>query len=103
MSDLITFLTNLFSFDQEHPLLFTQLNFWVFCLLVYAGFCAIMVWRDRSHPAPDGTLPPARRVARNGYLFAVSLFFYYKTSGLFVLLLIFSTFLGHLLGIRMDH
>ncbi|MBQ9638205.1 MAG: MBOAT family protein [Bacteroidales bacterium] len=103
MSDLITFLTNLFSFDQEHPLLFTQLNFWVFFLLVYAGFCAIMVWRDRSNPAPDGTLPPARRVARNGYLFAVSLFFYYKTSGLFVLLLIFSTFLGHLLGIRMDH
>lgn len=39
---------------------------------------------------------------RNGYLFAVSLLFYYKTSGLFVLLLIFATFLGWMLGIRMD-
>ena len=33
----------------------------------------------------------------------VSLLFYYKTSGLFVLLLVFSTLLGWRLGIRMDH
>lgn len=43
-----------------------------------------------------------RRLVRNGYLFFVSLLFYYKTSGLFVLLLIFSTFLGWLLGISFD-
>jgi D-alanyl-lipoteichoic acid acyltransferase DltB (MBOAT superfamily) len=48
-------------------------------------------------------MSPKKRVFRNGYLFFVSLLFYYKTSGLFVLLLVFSTILGYILGIRMDH
>ena len=42
MRDLISFLIDLFSFDKEHPLLFTQFNFWAFFLLVFAGFCLIM-------------------------------------------------------------
>ena len=41
MRDLISFLIDLFSFDKEHPLLFTQFNFWAFFLLVFAGFCLI--------------------------------------------------------------
>ncbi len=86
MKDFGTFLINLFSFDKEHPLLFTQFNFWAFFLLVFAGFCLVK----------------NRRLWRNGYLFFVSLFFYFKTSGLFVLLLVFSTFLGFLIGIRTD-
>ena len=52
---------------------------------------------------PTKTLDPTKRVLRNGYLFFFSLLFYYKTSGLFVLLLIFSTLFGWYLGIRMDH
>ncbi|MBQ9587793.1 MAG: MBOAT family protein [Bacteroidales bacterium] len=94
MTDLITFLTDLFSFDKEHPLLFTQFNFWAFFLLVFAGYCFISsrTWKDDKF----------KLHLRNGYLFIVSLFFYFKTSGLFVLLLVFSTFLGYLIGIRMD-
>ena len=67
------FLGNLFAFDQAHPLLFTQFYFWAFFALVFALFSLI-------HSKP---------LLRNGYLFAVSLFFYYKTSGVFLALLLF--------------
>lgn len=96
MNDLCTFLTDLFAFDNSHPLLFTQFNFWAFFLLVFVIFCFIV---GRSFGKP---MSKARRLWRNGYLFFISLFFYYKTSGLFVLLLIFSTIVGWILGIRMD-
>ena len=93
----LNYLTDLFAFDNAHPLLFTQFNFWAFFLLVYALFCAIVEVGSRKRPFSKG-----RRLMRNGYLFLVSLFFYYKTSGLFVLLLIFATLVGWILGIRMD-
>ena len=93
----LNYLTDLFAFDNAHPLLFTQFNFWAFFLLVYALFCAIVEVGSRERPFSKG-----RRLMRNGYLFLVSLFFYYKTSGLFVLLLIFATLVGWILGIRMD-
>ncbi len=95
---LRTYLTDLFAFDNSHPLLFTQFNFWAFFFIVYIAFCAIVEIGARKRPAMGKT----RRLMRNGYLFLISLFFYYKTSGLFVMLLIFATFLGWLLGIRMD-
>ncbi len=40
------------------------------------------------------------KTARNAFLFLISLFFYWKTSGLFFLLLIFSTVTDHFLGFR---
>ena len=67
------FFASLFSFDQAHPLLFTQFYFWAFFALVFAIFSLF-------HSKP---------LLRNGYLFAVSLFFYYKTSGVFLALLLF--------------
>ncbi len=67
------FLVNLFSFDQAHPLLFTQFYFWAFFALVFAVF----------------SLFHSKVLLRNGYLFACSLFFYYKTSGVFLALLVF--------------
>ena len=67
------FLVSLFSFDQAHPLLFTQFYFWAFFGLVFAFF----------------SLFSNKVLLRNAYLFAVSLFFYYKTSGLFLILLLF--------------
>lgn len=94
MSDLLTYLRQLLSFDSAHPLLFTQIHFWVFFLLVYVGFTWI-VKKAKGQKVGKTTF-------RNAYLFFVSLFFYYKTSGLFVLLLVFSTLLGWLLGIGMD-
>ena len=66
-------LGGLFSFDSMHPLLFTQFYFWAFFALVFAGFSLI-------HSKP---------LLRNAYLFFVSLFFYYKTSGVFLVLLLF--------------
>ena len=94
MNDLLTYITQLFRFDSLHPLLFTQIHFWVFFMFVYIFYAFIAVGRN---------LTKHRRICRNGYLFAVSLLFYYKTSGLFVLLLVFSTLLGWLLGVRIDH
>ena len=93
MNDILTYFGQLFSFDSSHPLLFTQIHFWVFFLIVFAVYTLFCTGRP---------LTKHRRVARNAYLFAVSLLFYYKTSGLFVLLLVFSTLLGWWLGIRMD-
>ena len=89
MSDILTYLASLFAFNDEHPLLFTQIHFWVLFLIIYLFFALIV-----SHSR--------RLVLRNGYLFAFSLLFYYKTSGLFVLLLVFSTLMGWILGIGMD-
>ena len=71
----LDFLTNLFSFDKAHPLLFTQFYFWAFFAIVFAVFCLVK----------------NRCLLRNIFLFFVSLFFYYKTSGLFTLILIFIT------------
>ena len=72
---LAGFAQRLFGFDPNSPLLFTQFYFWAFFALVYAVFALI----------------GDRRLLRNAFLFFVSLFFYYKTSGLSVLILVFVT------------
>ena len=71
----IAYLQKVFSFDENSPLLFTQMQFWVFFCIVFAGFA----------------LTGRRTLVRNAYLMAVSLLFYYKTSGLFVGLLLLVT------------
>lgn len=75
MSDFLNYLAYIFSFDSSNPLLFTQFQFWVFFAFVFAGF----------------TFFKQRKILRNSYLFFISLFFYYKTSGLFVGLLLLVT------------
>jgi alginate O-acetyltransferase complex protein AlgI len=75
------FLKGLFTFDQSHPLLFTQFYFWAFFAIVFALFA----------------LFKNKLLLRNGFLFFASVFFYYKTSGIFTLILLFVTlynFLG---------
>ncbi len=72
---LISYLQDVFRFDENSPLLFTQMHFWVFFCIVFAGFA----------------LMQKRTLMRNAYLMAVSLLFYYKTSGLFVGLLLLVT------------
>ncbi|MCQ2292269.1 MAG: MBOAT family protein [Bacteroidales bacterium] len=86
LNNLKIFLANVFSFNEQYPLLFTQFNFWVFLALVMAIF----------------SLLHSKRLLRNTFLFLASVFFYYKTSGLFVLILIFDMFLDYFLGIFMD-
>ena len=78
----LDFLTNVFSFDKSHPLLFTQFYFWLFFDVVCAFF---FLFRKRC-------------LLRNTFLFFVSLFFYYKTSGLFILILIFITLYNFFAG-----
>ena len=79
------FLHHIFAFDSNSPLLFTQFYFWGFFALVYALFALIMECR------PSTAQANGRLHLRNVYLLFVSWFFYYKTSGLFLLILAFVT------------
>lgn len=81
-NNIVAYLEEIFSFNAQRPLLFTQFYFWVFFAFVIAGFSLVY----------------NRRLLRNTFLFAVSLFFYFKTSGLFVFILIFSTLSDFILG-----
>ena len=76
------FFGKIFLFDKAHPLLFTQFYFWAFFAFVFAFFC---LFKNKV-------------LLRNTYLFFVSLFFYYKTSGLFTLILIFITIYNFFAG-----
>ena len=75
LNDFLSYLGSLFSFDPNSPLLFTQFHFWAFFALVYTVFAFL----------------GNKKMLRNSFLFLVSLLFYYKTSGLAVLILIFVT------------
>ena len=86
MEQLLTFLKNVFLFQENSPLLFTQFYFWAFFAVVFAVFSLIH----------------KKRLLRNAFLFFVSLFFYYKTSGLFVLILMFVTCSDFFIAKRID-
>ncbi|MDC0459835.1 MBOAT family protein [Crocinitomicaceae bacterium] len=78
----MTRFNGLFTFDENHPLIFTQLDFWIFFLLVLAIFSYIHKYK----------------LTRSIFLFVVSLFFYFKTSGLLVLLLFSSIVINYFIG-----
>lgn len=75
-------LSRIFAFDEHSPLLFTQFYFWAFFAVVL--LCMSFLGR--------------RVLLRNAFLCFVSLFFYYKTSGIFVLILVFATVVNFLFG-----
>lgn len=81
-NDLVTYIKQFPVFDPEHPFLFTQFDFWVFFALVMGLLSFVK----------------NKRLMRNTFLFAVSLFFYYKTCGLFVMILLFTTISDFTLG-----
>ena len=90
------FFSHIFGFNSESPLLFTQFYFWAFFAIVYAVFALIMEVGAQSAQAirREGDKAKGRNTRlhlRNVFLMAVSWFFYYKTSGLFLLLLLFVT------------
>lgn len=98
---MTSFLQHIFAFNSESPLLFTQFYFWAFFAMVYAVFAIIMEagsWRKGSqtliHPSRN------RLHLRNIFLMAVSWFFYYKTSGIFLLILLFITLSDWLIAKR---
>ncbi len=74
---------NIFTYNQDSPLIFTRLFFWGFFAVVLAIYSAIY----------------RKKALRNAYLFLISLFFYYKTGGLFFFILIFSTFTDYGIGL----
>ena len=93
---LIDTISQIFGFNSGHPLIFTQLDFWLFLFIAYAGFSVCVTYLDRRR---NGEVSEkSRHVWRNGYLFFISLFFYYKTQGWFVGLLLFATIIGYVLG-----
>ncbi|WP_074408855.1 MBOAT family O-acyltransferase [Aquimarina megaterium] len=75
-------LIDIFSFSEDFPLIFTQANFWIFFAVIY--FIYAIVYSKKN--------------LRSAYLFAISLLFYYKTSGLFIGILLFSTVNDFFLG-----
>ncbi len=80
----MSFLHHIFAFDSNSPLLFTQFYFWAFFAIVYAVFALII----EAFPKARGN---GRLHLRNIFLLFVSWFFYYKTSGIFLLILAFVT------------
>lgn len=69
-------------YDESTPLLFTQLYFWVFFGIVLTVYS--ILYKEKA--------------IRNAFLFLVSLFFYYKTSGFFFSILLFSTISDFFIG-----
>jgi D-alanyl-lipoteichoic acid acyltransferase DltB (MBOAT superfamily) len=75
-------LRNIFLYNQDAPLIFTRFYFWAFLCVVL--FVYVFIYKKKA--------------IRNVFLFAASLFFYYKTSGTYFVLLIFSTIVDYYIG-----
>jgi alginate O-acetyltransferase complex protein AlgI len=78
-----TILRSVFRYDNKAPMIFAVPAFWLFFLVVLAGYS--LVWK--------------KLFVRNAYLFVVSLFFYYKSGGLFLFLLILVTVVDFCCGL----
>lgn len=74
---------NFLHYTEGDSLMFTQLSFWVFFGVLLAGY----------------TFVYNRPVIRSAYLLVFSLFFYFKSSGLFFSLLLFSTLVDYSIGL----
>jgi D-alanyl-lipoteichoic acid acyltransferase DltB (MBOAT superfamily) len=75
--------SSIFRFDPDNPLIFSTAAFWLFLLVVLAGYSVIY----------------KKMFVRNFYLFLVSLFFYYKSGGLLLFLLITVTLIDFTCGL----
>ncbi len=73
---------HIFSFNELKPLIFTQLDFWLIFIFVMLVFSFLH----------------KKLLTRSIFISVVSIFFYYKTSGIYVTLLIVSLFANYFLG-----
>ncbi|MDR1951737.1 MAG: hypothetical protein LBP96_05880, partial [Bacteroidales bacterium] len=80
MNEFLTYLST-------DPFLFTNIKFWIFFAFVLGIYAIIF----------------RKKKLRNAFLFAASLFFYYKSAGLFFILLLFSTVTDYSFGIAINH
>jgi len=76
-----------FSYNPDKPFIFTAPAFWLFFLIVMAGYSLIY----------------KKLFVRNLYLLIASIFFYYKSGGLFLFLLIFVTVIDFTCGLLIHH
>lgn len=84
---VLAYLKQVFLFQEDAPLIFTSFYFWAFFALVLGVYSFIH----------------KKFVIRSFFLFAASLFFYWKTSGFFFLILIFSTIVDYVIGLVMHN
>jgi len=82
-SKIITIITYLFKYNSDKPFIFSTPAFWIFFLLLLAGYSIVY----------------KKLFIRNFYLFLVSLLFYYKSGGLFLFLLLFVTLVDFTCGL----
>ncbi len=73
-TEILPLLTDFFRYREESPLLFTSAEFWIFFVLFLSGYS--LLYRNSRF--------------RNPWILLFSLFFYYKSSGWAVLLLLFT-------------
>jgi len=79
---VIEFFKSFLVYSESEPLLFTGANFWIFFAIVLGVYTYV-------HKA---------NWQRSAFLLLASLFFYYKSSGFYFSLLIFSTVVDYFLG-----
>lgn len=82
-----TYISEIFRYNPDKPFIFTAPAFWLFFLFVLAGYSLIY----------------KKLFARNFYLFILSLFFYYKSGGLYLFLLILVTVVDFSCGLLIHH
>ncbi len=75
-------IARIFAYHPEDPFIFSAPAFWLFLVIVLAGYSLIY----------------KKLFLRNFYLLLVSLFFYFKTGGLFLFLLVFITVIDFTCG-----
>ena len=83
MSDPGSYILQFFAYNETRPLIFTEGSFWLFFTILLLGYSLVY----------------KKGFIRSLYLLVFSLFFYYKASGIYFALLIFSTLCDYFLGL----
>ena len=83
MNELLKeYIFDLLVYTKGSPMIFTRLYFWGFYTIVFAIFSILY----------------KKITVRNLFLFLASIFFYYKTSGLYFTLLLFTICIDYFIG-----
>ncbi|NLE35833.1 MAG: hypothetical protein GX622_12070 [Bacteroidales bacterium] len=85
-SRLVSQFSSLLKYHPDQTFIFTTPGFWIFFLVVIAGFAMLHRRRAMCHT----------------WLLAVSLYFYYRAGGLFIILLLLTTLLTWFTAIMTD-
>jgi len=83
---MFDYLKGILIYSEDSPMLFSKLNFWIFFAILLIGYSFIY----------------RKKALRNVYLFAFSLYFYYRSGGYFFSLLIFSIIIDYSMGLLIN-